>query len=375
MTPVDSHYQELAVPGVRALRPYQPGKPQAELEREYGIRHAVKMASNENPLGPGPLALAAAQAALTDIARYPESSGHLLTGRLARSHAVAPACITLGNGSNDVLDMIARAFLGPGTEAVYSRHAFAVYPIVVQAVGATARVAAAHDGSRGPALGHDLAAMRALVSPATRVVFIANPNNPTGTWLAAEELRAFIDALPDHVLVVVDEAYFEYVAEPRYPDTMQWLSACPRLIVTRTFSKAYGLAGLRVGYAVSSPAIAELLHRVRHPFNVNNLAQAAALAALDDSAHLERTVRVNREGMQQLMDGLVALGVSPTESVGNFILFDCGRPAAALYEQLLREGVIVRPVANYGPPHHLRVTVGLAEENAQFLRALERVLA
>jgi histidinol-phosphate aminotransferase len=375
MAPADSHYQELAVPGVRALRPYQPGKPLAELEREYGIRDAIKLASNENPLGPGPLAIAAVQAALPDIARYPESSGHLLTARLAGKHALAAACITLGNGSNDVLDMIARVFLGPGTEAVFSRHAFAVYPIVVQAVGATARVAAAHDGSRGPACGHDLAAIRALVGPATRVVFIANPNNPTGTWLAAEELRAFIDDLPDHVLVVVDEAYFEYVAEPRYPDTIQWLSACPNLIVTRTFSKAYGLAGLRIGYAVSSPAIAELLHRVRHPFNVNCLAQAAALAALEDTAYLEKTVRVNREGMQQLVNGLAGLGLSPMDSVGNFVLFECGGPAAALYEQLLREGVIVRPVANYDLPDHLRVTVGVAEENAQFLRALERILA
>ncbi|MGD2056422.1 MAG: histidinol-phosphate transaminase, partial [Gammaproteobacteria bacterium] len=227
----------------------------------------------------------------------------------------------------------------------------------------------------GPAFGHDLTAMRAQVGPATRVVFIANPNNPTGTWLAAEELRAFIDDLPDHVLVVVDEAYFEYVAEPRYPDTIQWLSACPNLIVTRTFSKACGLAGLRVGYAVSSPAVAELLHRVRHPFNVNYIAQAAALAALEDTAFLEKTLRVNREGMQQLVAGLAGLGLSCTDSVGNFILFDCGRPAVALYEQLLREGVIVRPVANYGLPDHLRVTVGLAEENAQFLRAMEKVLA
>ena len=375
MAQTDSHYQELAVPGVRALQPYQPGKPVAELERDYGIRNAIKLASNENPLGPGPLAIAAAQAALGEITRYPESSGYRLTERLARKHAVSPACITLGNGSNDVLDMIARVFLGPGTEAVFSRHAFAVYPIVVQAVGATARVADPHDGTRGPVYGHDLAAMLALVGKDTRVVFVANPNNPTGTWLAADELREFVGNLPEHVVVVVDEAYFEYVAQPEYPDTVQWLSDCPGLVVTRTFSKAYGLAGLRAGYAVSSPVVAELLNRVRHPFNVNSIAQAAALAALDDTAYLEKTIHLNQEGMQQLVSGISGLGLSWTDSAGNFVMIDSGRSAAGLYEGLLREGVIVRPVANYGLPQHLRVTVGLPEENARFLQALEKVLA
>jgi len=369
------HYDELAVPGVRALQPYQPGMPIAELERRYGIRNAIKLASNENPLGAGHLALAAAQQALADCARYPEGGGHFMRARLATLHNVAPEAITLGNGSNDVLDTIARVFLGPGVEAVHSQHAFAVYPIAVQAVGATARVAPAHDGSRGPAYGHDLVAMRSLVGPATRVVFIANPNNPTGTWLGAGELRDFVTGLPDHVMVVIDEAYFEYVSETDYPDTTRWLADCPNLIVTRTFSKAYGLAGLRTGYGVSSPEVAQLLNRVRQPFNVNSIAQAAALAALDDVAHLESSIRLNQVGIQQLESGFARLGLSFIESVGNFIAVDTGGPAAEYYERLLKQGVIVRPIANYGMPNHLRVTVGLPEENARFLEALEQVLA
>jgi histidinol-phosphate aminotransferase len=369
------HYDELAVPGVRALRPYQPGMPLAELERQYGLRKAIKLASNENPLGPGSLALDAARQALADCARYPEGSGFLLCARLAALHAVTPDAITLGNGSNDVLDMIARVFLGPGVEAVYSQHAFAVYPIAVQAVGASARVAPAHDGSRGPSYGHDLAAMRALIGPATRVVFIANPNNPTGTRLAEAELREFVAGLPMHVMVVIDEAYFEYVTASDYPDASRWLADCPNLIVTRTFSKAYGLAGLRTGYAVSRPEVAQLLSRVRQPFNVNSVAQAAALAALEDAAHLDKSVRLNAEGMRQLGSGFRRLELPFIESAGNFIAFDTLGEAAVYHERLLRLGVIVRPIANYGMPRHLRVTVGLPEENARFLEAMEQVLA
>ena len=367
-------YTELAVPGVRGLHPYQPGKPLAELEREYGIRDAVKLASNENPLGPGARAVAAAREVLADLSRYPEGSGYLLAEKLAGKHGVAPAAITLGNGSNDVLDMIARVFLCPGVEAVYSQHAFAVYPIAVQATGATARVAAATDGSNGPAYGHDLAAMAARIGPRTRLVFIANPNNPTGTWLRETELRAFVDGLPNHVMVVVDEAYFEYVDAAEYPDSSQWLAEYPNLIVTRTFSKAYGLAGLRVGYAVSQPAVADLLNRVRHPFNVNTVGQAAALAAIEDHTHLEETRRVNRTGMAQLVSGFKRLGLSFIDSAGNFVAVDVGRPAAAVYEGLLQNGVIVRPVANYELPNHLRVTIGLPAENERLLAALEKVL-
>ncbi|MEN8106947.1 MAG: histidinol-phosphate transaminase [Pseudomonadota bacterium] len=365
----------MAVPGVRGLHPYEPGKPLAELEREYGIRNAVKLASNENPLGPSPKAVVAGREAMADIARYPEGSGYRLTGRLAAIHGVAADCITLGNGSNDVLDMIARVFLGPGNEAVFSQHAFAVYPIVVQAAGAKARIAVAHDGSRGPVGGHDPGAMHALVGPATRVVFIANPNNPTGTWLTDNELREFMASLPPHVMVVVDEAYFEYVVQEHYTDSIPWLDEFPNLIVTRTFSKAYGLAGLRIGYSVSRPGVADLLNRVRHPFNVNSIAQAAALAALDDTDHLEHSVQTNLAGLQQLAAGFDALGLGYIESVGNFICVDTGQPAAGVYQALLKQGVIVRPVANYGLPNHLRASVGLPAENDRLLAALQKVLA
>ncbi|UCC55591.1 MAG: histidinol-phosphate transaminase [Gammaproteobacteria bacterium] len=367
----DTRYEELAVPGVRALHPYTPGKPIAELEREYGIRNAVKLASNENPLGPPPAAIAAAQQELAGLARYPEGSGNLLTAALAEKHAVPAEAITLGNGSNDVLDMVARVFLGPGGEAVFSRHAFAVYPIVVQAVGARARLAAA----QARTCGHDLDAMVELVGSETRVVFIANPNNPTGTWLAEQELHRFVADLPEHVIVVIDEAYFEYVEQPDYPDTSRWLAEFPNLVVTRTFSKAYGLAGLRVGYAVSAPGIADLLNRVRHPFNVNSVAQAAAVAALNDSVHLEAVLQLNRDGMQQLETGFKMLGLSWIPSVGNFVTMDTGQDATAVYERLLQLGVIVRPVANYGLPEYLRVTVGLPEENERFLSAIARALA
>ena len=372
-TSIDN-FLNLAAPGVQALQPYLPGKPVAELEREYGISNAVKLASNENPFGPSPLAIAAATGALQDLSRYPEGSGYLLAERLAEKHQLDASCITLGNGSNDVLDIIARVFLTPDHEAVFSQHAFAVYPITVQAVGATARVASAHDGSRGTAYGHDLAAMLEHVGPDTRLVFIANPNNPTGAWLNSDELEQFISALPAHVMVVVDEAYFEYVEQADYPDTVTWLARFPNLIVTRTFSKAYGLAGLRIGYALSHPDVAGLLNRVRQPFNVNSVAQAAALAALDDVDYLQQCIMANREGMAQLVAGFEALGLSYIESVGNFVCVDTGRSGAEVFEALLQKGVIVRPVANYGMPGHLRVTVGHSEENARFLGALEQVL-
>jgi histidinol-phosphate aminotransferase len=364
----DNPFLHLAAPGIGGLTPYVPGKPVAELERELGIRNSIKLASNESPLGPSPRVLEVLQAHLADLARYPDGSGLVLRAALARRHGAAPGTITLGNGSNDVLDMVARTFLGPGVEAVLSEHAFAVYPISTQAVGATVRVAPAR------AYGHDLEAMASLVGERTRVVFIANPNNPTGTWLRASELHGFIAGLPRHVLVVVDEAYFEYVEEPDYPDTSRWLGDFPSLIVTRTFSKAYGLAGLRVGYGLSHPQVAELLNRVRQPFNVNSLALAAAEAALADGEHLALAVALNRDGMAQLMAGCEALGLGYIPSVGNFLTLDLGRPAGPVDQALLREGVITRPVANYGLPNHLRVTVGLPDENERLLGALGRVL-
>jgi len=374
MSSVPNRFIDLATPGVQALQPYLPGKPVAELEREYGISNAIKLASNENPFGPGPLALAAAREVLQDLSRYPEGGGWLLAGKLAGKHQLDQDCVTLGNGSNDVLDIIARVFLTPAHAAVFSQYAFAVYPIAVQAVGAKACIAPAHDGSRGAAYGHDLDAMNDLVGADTRLVFIANPNNPTGTWLESAALEAFIADLPAHVMVVVDEAYFEYVDKALYPDTSTWLERYPNLIVTRTFSKAYGLAGLRVGYALSHPDVANLLNRVRQPFNVNMVAQAAAVAALDDVEHLQRSITRNREGMEQLVAGFQKLGLAHIESAGNFVAVNVGR-GLECYEALLQQGIIVRPVTNYGMSEHLRVTVGRADENARMLHALEKVLA
>jgi len=366
--------EQLALPGVRKLTPYQPGKPISELERELGLSNIVKLASNENPLGPSPKALEALRLGIDELHLYPDGGGFELKAALSRRLGVSPAKITLGNGSNDVLELAARAFLSPETSAVFSQHAFAVYPIVTQAVGARALVAPAHDGTRGPRYGHDLDAMAGLIEESTRLVFIANPNNPTGTCLGKAELLDFLGKVPEHSLVVVDEAYFEYAEEPGHPDALEWLGRFPNLIVTRTFSKAYGLAGLRVGYAVSSEAIADLLNRVRQPFNVNALGLAAATAALDDEEHLRRTVELNKAGLKQLAEAFTGRGLDFIPSAGNFITVDMGTPAAPLFEALLREGVIVRPVANYGMPQHLRVTVGTTEQNNMFLDALDRVL-
>ena len=358
----------LAAPGVRELQPYQPGKPIEELEREYGVSNAIKLASNENPLGPSPRALEAARGVLADIARYPDGNGFALKSKLAARHGVRPGQITLGNGSNDVLECVARAFVTPENEVVFSEHAFAVYPIVTHAVGARAVVTPAVNW------GHDLDAMHRSINARTRLVFIANPNNPTGTWLDRSVLEVFIAGLPSHVLVVVDEAYFEYVTEADYPDTSRWLDRFPNLIVTRTFSKAYGLAGLRVGYGLSSEAVADMLNRVRQPFNVNSVALAGAYAALDDGAHIERSVHTNSEGMRQVVSGAERLGLGHIPSVGNFVCIDMGRAAAVAYESLLARGVIVRPVASYGMPNHLRVTIGTRDENDRFLEALKAVV-
>jgi histidinol-phosphate aminotransferase len=358
----------LAVPGVRGLRPYQPGKPIEELEREYGIKEAIKLASNENPLGPGAKALAAIRAQLNDLARYPDGNGFALKTALARKHGVASAQITLGNGSNEVLEFVVRTFVLPEHEVVFSEHAFAVYPLVTQAIGAKAVITPAKDW------GHDLDAMAAAMTTHTRVVFVANPNNPTGTWIDTRRLEQFLQRTPAHVVVVVDEAYAEYVDERDYPNTIPWVSRFPNLVVTRTFSKVHGLAGLRVGYGISTPEMADLLNRVREPFNVNALALAAAEAALSDDAHLSRSLAMNRDGMQQLARAFGDMDLAHIPSVANFISVDVGRPAAGVYEALLRQGVIVRPVANYGMPNHLRVTVGRPEENERFLAALKKIV-
>lgn len=368
---MSSDFLALALPGVQKLSPYVPGKPVDELAREFGLDPAsiVKLASNENPLGAGPMALAAIRQELDELTRYPDGNGFALKQRLAERCGVQPDQVTLGNGSNDILELVARAWLGPGSNAVFSEFAFAIYPIVTQAVGAQARVTPAREW------GHDLHAMLEAIDSQTRVVFIANPNNPTGTWFGPQALAEFLAAVPEDVLVVLDEAYIEYAEGEQLPDGLNYLAAHSNLLVSRTFSKAYGLASLRVGYALSSPAVADVLNRVRQPFNVNSLALAAACAALDDVEYLERSRRLNEAGMRQLEDGLRGLGLAWIPSRANFIAVNLGMNAAPVYEGLLREGVIVRPVAGYGMPEHLRVSIGQPHENARFLDALKRVLA
>ncbi|WP_026331344.1 histidinol-phosphate transaminase [Thioalkalivibrio sp. ALE11] len=365
-----------AVSGVQGLQPYQPGKPVSELERELGISEAVKLASNENPLGPSPRAVEAARGVLGEAHVYPDGNAFELKAALAARHGVDPAQITLGNGSNEVLELIARTWLAPGRASVFSAHAFAVYPLVTQATGAEARVvpAVSADDARQP-FGHDLDAMRARVDDDAAVVFVANPNNPTGTWVDAQALEAFVAAMPPQTVVVIDEAYAEYVEEDGYPDATRWLDRYPNVVVTRTFSKIQGLAGLRLGYAVSSAPVADMLNRVRQPFNVNAVAQAAGLAALEDSDHIRHSVAVNREGLVQLDRELRAMGLRVIPSVGNFITFDTGTDVNAVHDRLQRRGVIARPVENYGLPGHLRVTVSTAEDNERFLAALREALA
>jgi len=362
-------FEALAAPGVRGLQPYLPGKPVDELERELGISHIVKLASNENPLGPSDAVKAAIANSVADISRYPDSNGYHLKQALAETFELPVAQITLGNGSNDVLDLLGRAFLQPGDEVVYSEYGFLVYALVTQAMSANAVVTPAKNW------GHDLDAMAAAITARTRLVFIANPNNPTGTWLTETELRRFMAQVPSNVIVVLDEAYTEYVRQEDFPDGPALAKEFSNLVVTRTFSKAYGLAALRVGFAVADEHITDLLNRVRQPFNVNTVALNAAEAALRDTAALEEAVALNTSGMAQLEAGLKALGLSWIPSAGNFITVDLERDAMPVYQALLHEGVIVRPVANYGMPNHLRISIGLESENQQCLTALAKVLA
>jgi len=368
-------YSDLAAPGVRDLMPYTPGKPIDELEREYGVTDSIKLASNENPLGASPKAIEAARAELDNVWLYPDANGFHLKQALAARHGVPAEAITLGNGSNDVLVFLAQAFLQPGLESVFSQYAFAVYPIATQMVGASARIAPALPADHPVMpLGHDLKGLFERVGDHTRLVFVANPNNPTGTWLDGERLKDFIASLPPEVICVVDEAYTEYAESDTLGDASTWLEELPNLVVTRTFSKAYGLAGLRVGYALSNPGIADLLNRVRPAFNVNAPALAAARAALDDHAFIAETRRMNSAGMRQLAAGFEQLGLRVIPSAANFLLVGFDRPGAELNEALLRRGVIVRPVGNYGLDHYLRITIGTEAQNERLLVALAEIL-
>jgi histidinol-phosphate aminotransferase len=358
---------EQALSCVRAISPYQPGKPITELAREMGIpvEKIVKLASNENPLGMSPKARRAVEAAIGGSERYPD--------QFELIRAVAERCgvnrdqVVLGNGSNDVLDLVARVFLAPGRSAVFAQHAFAVYPLATLSTGAELIATPARN------YGHDLGAMRAAIRPDTRIVWIANPNNPTGNFLPYPEVRAFLAAVPQEVVVVLDEAYNEYLPPAERVDTAAWISDFPNLVVTRTFSKIFGLAGLRVGYALASAEIADLMNRVRQPFNVNNLAIAAAIAALDDHLFVAESYELNRRGMEQLVAGLKRLGLEHIPSHGNFVTFRVG-DGAGVNHNLLKQGVIVRPIGGYGLPEWLRVTIGTEPENARFLEALEKAL-
>ncbi|AMO35624.1 histidinol-phosphate transaminase [Thauera humireducens] len=354
---------------IRAITPYQPGKPISELAREMGIAEAsiVKLASNENPLGMSARARDAVRIALADLARYPDGGAFSLKAALCARFGVKAEQLVIGNGSNDILEIASLAFLGAGRSAVYAQHAFAVYPLATQARGARGiEVPAKH-------FGHDLDAMAAAIAPDTRIVFIANPNNPTGTFIPGSEIEAFLAKVPQDVLVVLDEAYTEYLsAEQRY-DAIAWVERFPNLLVSRTFSKAYGLAGLRVGYAIAHPEVADLMNRVRQPFNVSSVALAAAEAALADDEFLAQSAGLNRRGMVQLTEAFGALGLEWIPSAGNFVTFKVG-DAAGVNRALLQQGVIVRPIAGYGMPHWLRVSIGLPEENERFIAALRRAL-
>ncbi|MGZ8271353.1 MAG: histidinol-phosphate transaminase [Methylophilus sp.] len=364
-----SQMAELAPSYVREIAPYQGGKPISELAREMGLNEAdiVKLASNENPLGMSPKAQMAVEEAIYEIARYPDGNSFALRQAVSDKFNVAPAQIVFGNGSNDILELAARAFLQAGDEVIYSQHAFAVYALVTQAVGATGVVVPAQDYA------HDISGFLWAITPKTRLMFIANPNNPTGTLIAKDDLYAMLKQVPATVLVVLDEAYDEYLSEQDKSVAINWLSEFDNLIISRTFSKAYGLAGLRVGFGLMHADVADILNRVRQPFNVNSIAQVAAIASLADDDFVARSYAVNQAGMAQITQGLTALGLSFIPSKGNFVTFKVPN-ASLVNQQLLKNGVIVRPVANYEMPDYLRVSIGLFSENARFLEVLEKIL-
>ena len=360
----------LAAPGIAGLPTYKPGKSAEEVGRELGLQHVIKLASNENSLGPSARVLTALADGSFDLCRYPDGSGAALKRALADYHGITPAQITLGNGSNDVLELAARCIVTNAHEVIYSENAFIVYHLATHSIGATPVVIPTREHK------HDLTAMVDAVTARTRLIFLDNPGNPTGSWIDRAQLCAFLEAVPEDVIVVVDEAYYEYGASLRadYPNSIEYLPDFPNLVTTRTFSKAYGLAGLRVGYAVSHPELADLMNRVRQPFNVNTLALLAAEVALQDQEHLRRGVALNAQGMADLTAAFARLGLNWFESIANFVSFDLGRPAHAVYQALLHEGVVVRPIVEYGLPDHLRVTIGQEHENTMFVKALEKVL-
>lgn len=358
----------LANTGVQKLHPYQAGKPTDELERELGIKNIVKLASNENPLGLSETVKATLQKELMGLTRYPDANGYYLKKALADKYSVNTEQVTLGNGSNDLLEIIARAFVSADHEVMFAQHAFVVYPLVTQAIGATAIAVPAKN------YGHDLQAMANAITDKTKLIFIANPNNPTGTFLEQDALKEFLKTVPSHVLVVLDEAYFEYANEARRGNSIAWINEFANLIVTRTFSKAYGLAGLRVGYAISDPGVADILNRVRQPFNCNALALKAAETVLNDDVYLQKSVALNNQGMVDLSAFFTEHKLDFIPSMGNFITVNVGKSGDQVYQALLQEGVIVRPITGYGLPNHLRISIGTNNENKRFKEALCNVL-
>ena len=360
---------KLAPDYIRAIAPYQGGKPISELAREMGLNEAdiVKLASNENPLGISPKAQMAIEQAIADIARYPDGNSFALRDAVSQKFGVAKNQIVFGNGSNDILELAARAYLQAGDEAIYSQHAFAVYPLVTQAVGATGVVVPAKNYA------HNLDGFLKAITPKTKLIFIANPNNPTGTLIKKDALKAFIHAVPRQVLIVLDEAYDEYLSVDDKSEAIGWLAEFDHLIISRTFSKAYGLAGLRIGFGIMHADVADMLNRVRQPFNVNSLAQVAAVASLADDDFVARSYALNQAGMAQLTQGLQKLGLKYIPSEANFVSFAI-KNAAAVNQKLLQNGVIVRPIANYEMPDYLRVSIGLFSENARFLTVLEQIV-
>jgi histidinol-phosphate aminotransferase len=367
-----------ALPGVLALHPYSPGMPLDELQRRLGVTDAIKLASNENPLGPSPKVKEALAAAVSggNLALYPDGAGFKLKKKISELHDISQDRITLGNGSNDILEFVSRVFLGPGRKALYSQYCFAVYPLATTAQNAEGIVAPALPPDH-PVMpyGHDFQALATALSDEISVVMVANPNNPTGTWAEPAAIEAFVAKVPAKTIVVLDEAYIEYQTPESRPDSRAWLDKYPNLIVTRTFSKAYGLAGLRAGYALSHPSVADLLNRVRQPFNLNALALLAAEVALGDQEHVAQSVALNTREMAAMKTALEALGLMTLPSQANFLTINFGHESAPIHQGLLEKGVIIRPMASYGLPNFLRVSIGTERENARFLTALKEVLA
>jgi histidinol-phosphate aminotransferase len=349
---------------IERLTPYAPGKPIEELERELGLTGSIKLASNENPIGPSPKGIAAIAGHLASLHRYPDGAAHYLKDAISKKFGRPMDEIILGNGSNELLDIIVRTFLLDGEESVFAEPSFVVYKMSTQAAGRNGVAVPLKDGR------HDLSAMADRIDGNTKIIFIANPNNPTGTMNTGAEMDEFMSRVPEDVLVVVDEAYFEYVTSPEYPDTFKYLRDGRNIIILRTFSKIYGLAGLRIGYGFAPPKLVDLMNRVRAPFNTNSLAQAAALAALSDDAHVQASIEVNEEGKKYLYGEMTRMGLDYLPTEANFIWIDLHREARAVYDALLKKGVIVRPMG----PGQIRVTVGLMQENERFIKALSEAL-